>query len=272
MIISHEVPISLLEKSKEFNDYDYALLHLILSNEDYKNYYVNASKEGRKVLLDNSLFELGDAMAPELLIEGINIVKPEWYVVPDALNDADETMERFDNWKRKYSNVPGKTIGVVQGQTWMDQVACYTYMSKYADKIAIPCIMAFPYLNGFKYRNKEEEIVEKLSPEEKSMYGRQAFITFLMASGYWNYEKPHHLLGCTRPQEFNHPLYKDPSFESLDTSNPVMAAIDGTSYIEGYGLDIKPKSKMDKVLNLELSEEQMNLLNKNVAEFKRIIA
>jgi len=96
MLISHEVPIPLLEKSKEFNDYDYALLHLVLKDEEYKNYYINAQKSGRKVLLDNSLFELGDAMAPEKLVEGINLIKPEWYVVPDALNDADTTMERFD--------------------------------------------------------------------------------------------------------------------------------------------------------------------------------
>ena len=32
MLISHEVPIELLEKSLEFNDYDYCLLHLIMIN------------------------------------------------------------------------------------------------------------------------------------------------------------------------------------------------------------------------------------------------
>ena len=262
MLVSHEVPIPLLEKSKEFNDYDYALLHLVLSNKDYKNYYVNAQKSGRKVLLDNSLFELGDAMAPEKLVEGINIIQPEWYVVPDALNDADLTMERFDEWKAKYGNkVPGKTIGVVQGQTWMDQVACYNYMSKYADKIALPCIMAAPYVLGY----------EKLSKEEKSMYGRQAFISFLMSSNMWNYNKPHHLLGCTMAKEFKFPLYQDPSFESLDTSNPVMAAFDGLTYGED-GLTIKPKSKMDTVINDIPDEATMNMLEYNVKKFKEIIA
>lgn len=28
MLVSHEVPLSLLEKSRSFNDYDYALVHL----------------------------------------------------------------------------------------------------------------------------------------------------------------------------------------------------------------------------------------------------
>jgi hypothetical protein len=28
MLVSHESPISILDKSKEYNDYDYALVHL----------------------------------------------------------------------------------------------------------------------------------------------------------------------------------------------------------------------------------------------------
>ena len=35
-LISHEVPLSLLEMSRWFNDYDYALVHLF---EDYPHYY-----------------------------------------------------------------------------------------------------------------------------------------------------------------------------------------------------------------------------------------
>ena len=38
MQISHEVPIALLKKSKDFNDYDYCLLHL-LEKPEYKKYY-----------------------------------------------------------------------------------------------------------------------------------------------------------------------------------------------------------------------------------------
>ena len=269
MLISHEVPIPLLEKSKEFNDYDYALLHLVLKDEEYKNYYINAQKSGRKVLLDNSLFELGDAMAPEKLVEGINLIKPEWYVVPDALNDADTTMERFEEWKSKWGKgLPGKTIGVVQGQTWMDQVACYTYMSKHADKIAIPCILATPYILGFKDKDDKD----KVTREEKAMYGRQAFISYLMASRLWNYDKPHHLLGCTLAREFTYPLYKDPSFESLDTSNPVMAAFDGLEFKEGYGLDVKPKAKMDAVLYEKPEGDKLDLLLKNVENFRKLVS
>lgn len=258
MKVSHEVPLCLLEESRSFNDYDYALLHLILSDTQYRDFYIQSVKDGREVLLDNSLFELGDAMAPEKLQEGVTIVKPEWYVVPDALNDSDLTIERFESWRTTFGRrTPGKTIGVVQGATWMDQVACYSYMSKYADKIALPCIMAAPYLKGFEHCTREE----------KSMYGRQSFIAYLMATGLWNYNKPHHLLGCTLPQEFSYPLYKDKSFDSLDTSNPIMAGIENTRYANGVLL-AKPKTKLDSVLKSTLTDEQLNCIRYNVQWFR----
>ena len=61
MLISHEVPKCLFEKSLDFNDYDYALVHLFDEDPEYLEFYKNSVKNGRHVLLDNSIFELGEA-------------------------------------------------------------------------------------------------------------------------------------------------------------------------------------------------------------------
>ena len=61
MLISHEVPISILQESRKFNDYDYALVHLFETEPEYYDYFVDSLKQGRKVILDNSIFELGTA-------------------------------------------------------------------------------------------------------------------------------------------------------------------------------------------------------------------
>ena len=37
--ISHEVPITLLEESKKFNDYDYCLPHLLDQHNLYEKYF-----------------------------------------------------------------------------------------------------------------------------------------------------------------------------------------------------------------------------------------
>ena len=260
MQISHEVPIAMLKSSKTFNDYDYCLLHL-LENEKYKNYYVNASKEGRKVLLDNSLFELGDAMAADKLVEGSNIVQSFWYVVPDALNDKDLTIERFEDWKKNYQkNAYGLSIGVVQGKTWDDMVSCYSYMAKNADKIAIPAIMATPFLSLFPGEN--------ISDLERSMLGRQMFIRDLMARGIWAYNKPHHLLGATLAREFKDPIYNK-VIDTIDTSNPIVAGLSGLKYGKD-GLDVKPKTKLCELIETIPSEEQLETIAYNVKTFKEI--
>ena len=56
MLISHEVPKCLFEKSLDFNDYDYALVHLFDEDPEYLEFYKNSLKNGRHVLLDNSIF------------------------------------------------------------------------------------------------------------------------------------------------------------------------------------------------------------------------
>ena len=42
--ISHEVPFCLLTKSREFNDYDYCLPHLMDENEEYRVFFQNSNK------------------------------------------------------------------------------------------------------------------------------------------------------------------------------------------------------------------------------------
>ena len=59
--VSHEVPPVLLDLSKHFNDYDYMLPHLMDENEAYRDYFINAKKKERYIVMDNSLHELGHA-------------------------------------------------------------------------------------------------------------------------------------------------------------------------------------------------------------------
>lgn len=258
MLVSHEIPISVFSIFKRMNDYDYCLLHLTYENEQYKNYYINAVKEGRQVLLDNSLFELGDALTNEQLAEGVKLINPTWYVIPDCLNNKDVTIERFKAFKADYPDLPGKAVGVVQGSTIEDMIECYKFMSEHADKIAIP------------FDSKAfEEVVDDKDQLFQWCKGRQYFIQLLVRSGIWNHEKPHHLLGCSYAREFSFPLYKNISIESVDTSNPIIAALHGELY-KSYGLDYKPSTKLCDLINHEVTFDEFTLMVRNALQFKKI--
>lgn len=257
MLISHEVPISILEKSKEFNDYDYCLLHLLIRPE-YMEFYKKASQEGRKVLLDNSLFELGDSMSPDRLLWGINEIQPFWYVVPDAMNDTEKTIERFEDWKKNYkSKAYGLAMGVVQGETFDQLVRCYKYMAANADKVAIP-FLATAYQNMFP---------DVENPLERAAMGRNYLIKHLMATGAWRFDVPVHILGATLPGEFADPVYRK-YIETMDSSCPITNAMSGK--LINPNTSEKPEVRIGDILESTPSDDQMNAIIHNVEMFRKI--
>lgn len=255
MLISHEVPISLLEKSKKFNDYDYCLLHLTYEYPEYRKFYKDSN---RKVLLDNSLFELGDSLSNEELAKGVLNINPTWYVIPDCLNNTSKTIERFRSFIKDYPSLPGLKIGVVQGKTLKGLIRCYKYMSKYADKIAIPFDC-----KGFSY------LINTGNKLRDWMIGRRAFIRYLVISGIWNFKKPHHLLGCSLAEEFYGYDWNKLNIESLDTSNPIVAGLEGLRY-EDRGLSEKPSVKLCELINISINNKEEELIDYNIKKFKEI--
>lgn len=256
MLISHEVPICLLEESKKFNDYDYCLLHRTYTNPEYKQFYLESIKQGRQVLLDNSLYELGDALTNDQLAEGVLELKPTWYVIPDCLNEYDITCDRFLQFIKEYPNLPGKRIGVIQGETVEELMDCYSLMSQFADKIAIP--FGSKAFDNCKVGN---------TILEKRTFGRVQFIYNLIKEDRWRKDLPHHLLGCNLPIEFSY--YSNISnIETIDTSNPIIAGILGKSF-DAISKE-KPTLKVDDVMEDSLQDNQIKQILTNVKEFRSV--
>ncbi len=68
---SHELPLCLLNKSYDWNDYEFCLPTYWFKSEEYKQHYLNVKKEGRFIIADNGLFE-GDSFTQQQLIEFVN--------------------------------------------------------------------------------------------------------------------------------------------------------------------------------------------------------
>ena len=116
---AHEAPKSIFSEMQKITDIDYALVHLFEEDEEYFNKFKKAVEDGREVILDNSIFELGEAFDADRYAYWIEKLKPTWYIVPDALEHRNKTMKQMEVWNAKYGNtLPGKKIGVVQGKTY----------------------------------------------------------------------------------------------------------------------------------------------------------
>ena len=255
MKIYHEAPISIMSNIRNVTDGCYALVHLFEENNQYYNHFVESLKLGRSVILDNSIFELGTAFNQDKFIEWIEKLQPTEYIVPDSLEDMEETIYNFNNFNYESNSTK---IGVVQGKNLKELVECYKFMSSNADKIAI----------SFDYSYYEQIYPYEINKFYSWMKGRQFFIKYLVHNNIWNFNKPHHLLGCGLPQEFS--AYKNfIAIDSVDTSNPVIHGILNLPYSDD-GLVNKNTIKMIDLFNKSIDKDTMDLILFNISEFKKL--
>jgi hypothetical protein len=210
--------------------------------------------------MDNGLFE-GVTHTTEDLLEKINLVRPNIFIVPDAWNDANTTLVNAKSWMINYKqHIPegvnlmavcqGKDIGelITTYQTLVD--IGYTHIAFNHSSIA--------------YQNE----YEGMDHLKASMYGRMEFIRRLVQSGAIRKTHYHHLLGCSLPQEFM--SYSDWKFiKSVDTSNPILVGAEGIRYTDS-GLTFKPKEKLEHYFEKDLNGQIEDIIF-NVQQFRKFI-
>lgn len=258
MKVSHEVPRCLLTAQDEFNDYLYCLPHLLDEDEDYKNFFLEASENGKYIVMDNSLHELGEAYDHKRLLHWVNEIKPMEFIVPDVWMDYTGTLKNAKHWKQYTFPECTTPVAVVQAKSLGEAGICYKQLQDLGYKK-----IAFSY--GADWYS---ELVPTPNPALSKALGRIYTITSLFNTGLISKTDRVHLLGCSVPQEFG--WYKGFSFiESIDTSNPVMAAIEGVEYTE-QGLTFKPKANMNDSYDMYFDELDYELVLKNTKMFRKI--
>lgn len=245
-LISHEVPRVLLKESRGFNDYDYAFAHLH-DDPEFRAFYKESETLGRKVLLDNSAFELGAGIFDTFgdIIVDLN---PTWYVIPDVRHGGPETIESYKKFVDRFPDLPGTAICAIQGETFDDLVDCYKFMIEKTKKIAIP----------FDSKGYDQNLL----PWER----RPAFLEKISAMPFWK-DNPMHLFGTYAAKEFMSPAYRHVKFETVDTSNPVTAAAEGWSYFDD-GLERKSNIRL---MMDNIPEINPGILAHNIKVFRRIV-
>lgn len=265
MLISHELPNSLLHLSKIYNDYEYCLPSYYVKYEEYRDYYLEAKREGRFIILDNGLFE-GDKFTTEQLIEIINELKPDIFVVPDEWNDTFSTYINAFDWifNHKPNIFPGTELMVVLQGTSFDEIKrLYKRCSAMGYEHFAFNHSSIAYQDAFMSPNKLYN----------AMVGRIALITEMHGEDFIRKNHYIHLLGCSLPQEF---LYYGEGYEfikSVDTSNPVMAGLSGLLY-NPWGLLDKIKDKLEKFIEVPNLMEEHELISKmahNISAFRDFV-
>jgi hypothetical protein len=260
--ISHEVPFCLLEKSREFNDYDYCLPHLMDENEEYRNFFYESKKMGRYIVMDNSLHELGEAYSTDRLIHWINEIKPDEFIVPDVWENYAESVRNAKQWANVAMDImfpPNTTkVAVVQAKSIYEAGLCVQAYRDFGYKK-----IAFSY--GAEYYH---ELCPHPNKDLGKAVGRYMVISQLYNTKTLLPNDRVHLLGTASPIEFG--MYKNmPFVESIDTSNPIMAAIEGGVY-SNMGLGSKPTANMNNYQTIPIEGVSEVVLDYNIKMFREI--
>jgi hypothetical protein len=256
--ISHEVPFCLLTKSREFNDYDYCLPHLMDENEEYRVFFLNSKNIARYIIMDNSLHELGEAYNSDRLMYWVNKLEPDEFIVPDVWEDYAASVRNAKQWATVKMPANTTKVAVVQAKNIHEAMLCtQAYKDLGYKKIA------FSY--GASYYN---DICPHPNKDLGKAIGRYMVIYDLYKQDVLSMFDRVHLLGTASPIEFG--MYKNmPFIESIDTSSPIMAAIGEMPYTK-MGLHMKPLANMNKHQDMSLDFVNEDLVEYNVEMFRRI--
>lgn len=252
----HEAPVSIFRDVQKVTNGDYALVNLFETHLEYFRMMSQAVQEGREVILDNGVFELGEAFDSDRFACWVERLKPAYYIVPDVLEDGRATFDRFMEFRKKFSNLPGKVLGVAQGKDLEEFIRCYQMLEPYCDKIGI----SFDCSWYHSYSDSD-------NPWVRLMEGRQYVLRFMNAMGYVNRDKPHHLLGVALPQDML--FYRGtPWIDSVDTSNPVVHGLKGIRY-GASGLHDKETQKLYTLISSKVNTSQYEAIMANIEGFRR---
>jgi len=256
--IFHEAPLSIMDKVQSLTGGDYMLPHLMDKYEAYVKYFTNAKAKGRYIIMDNSLHELGYAYYQERLLHWINEIKPQEFIVPDVWMDKSMSVRNAKEWSKIELPEEVTKVAVVQAKDAGEAMLCYQmYKDLGYQKIAFSYGAEF-YAEAIPHPNKN--IAKGL--------GRIHLISNMFKNGIISSTDRVHLLGTCFPGEFGY--YKDFSFiESIDTSNPIMAAIENKVYT-GFGLNDKPKVNMNEAFEYDEKDIDLDLVYNNILMFKSI--
>lgn len=268
--VSFETPIPMLEESRQYNDFDYALVHLF-RHPEYLRYYERALESGRTVYLDNSAFELGESFDPIEFFFWVQYLEkftqnPSQLVVvvPDKMHDqkASVQMARIFLQTANLASSKVRLMFVVQGNSFAERLQCLLKYSTFIPEGSLVALNMTPTVYG-------AETVEGADKENKRIEMLDKILQ-LQDDGLIPKFKVH-LLGCHDPFYFDYLRQSryESLVESLDTSCPVVSGFEQKRLVKGKYE--KSTTMFQDIVNKTVQPTSHSLILQNIQMVKNIL-
>lgn len=191
------------------------LPHLYDTTPGYLDAYKKLSDSGDFIMQDNSIFELKQVVAGDLIDFGKRVGASE-IVVPEVLRDFKTSRDRQQDFfgSRAYNCNSGSFwyAAVIQGKSYSELVKHYNWLASIDEVDTIGISFNYEF-DAFGDRNEEKR---------HSGWNRFSIIRRMMKDRVWDSTKTHHLLGMYNPAELS-AYYRicDERYEPSDFLNSI---------------------------------------------------
>jgi hypothetical protein len=223
-------------------DYHLVLMHLIVSDPVYREFYKRKAKEGHFITLDNSSFEVGDDVyTPEQLLDAAVEIGASEVMAPEHYGSATKTVSKVQSFMLAFRNLPQarrskmKVFAVAHGSTFTSVLWCIERFVSYGiDTIGLSCRLdLFP--------TDPYDVRLSFSDTWRRSWTRIVLVKKILRDFTDQSRFPAiHLLGMNHPFELAY--YKGSLIRSNDTSAPFVNAMlrrdmDRITYEKPKGVD-----------------------------------
>ncbi len=224
---------------KVSKDYMHLVLpHLFDKVPHYLELYRQLSVQGAFIMMDNSIFELKEAVTGDMILECGRKVLATELVIPEVLRNPEESKKvakEFLHSLTEEDKLQFRFAAVTQGSSYEEVVEHYKWLCDQEDirTICIPFNFEF---DAFGTRDETRR---------QKGWNRFSIIYRMVQEGVWNESKRHHLLGLYNPAElaqYNKFVLTDAiasSIRSNDSSSIFWHSLHGVEYDLGFGLPYK---------------------------------
>lgn len=131
MKLAFITPTAYLNRFSKQGDIYLALAHLIDDDghNEYSRFHRREAEQGRRVILDNGLFE-GSQVSTEQLLQRARAIKASCVCAPDVLYDSKGTIKEFKRFikARDEFGLVAEIMGIPQASNPTDWWECYQFM------------------------------------------------------------------------------------------------------------------------------------------------
>ncbi|MCK4359785.1 MAG: hypothetical protein KAW92_13800 [Candidatus Cloacimonetes bacterium] len=260
MKICHIVPADYIEVCNQNSSMHLLISQEVLKNKKYQEKYLEKSLKGDFIIMDNGIFEYGNAAPLDDVIEAVEAVQAKEMILPDCYFDGEITIKRVMsalNELEKKSYRPISLMAVPQGKTQDEYMWCFSVLLTIKEINVI----------GFSYG-----AINKA-------FGRYKLPPSLLRPTVISYLNQHFDLGALN-KEFHclgiggHPheiefLKKFEFIRSIDSSKAFVSAVRGIDMKETLPANYVIPERPDDYFNIQVSEDVVKLALKNIETMGR---